>query len=217
MQKILDFLKELKADNSREWMEANKVHYLDVKQHFEEAVGFLINKISLFDHSITGILPRNCIFRINRDIRFSKDKRPYKENMGAFISPEGKKGVSRGYYFHIEPGSCMIAGGCYMPPPDMLKKIRQEIDYNPGELLRFMEGDDYKKYFTLMEGDRLKTAPRGYSTDHPRINLLRLKSYVVVHNMKDKQVSDPGFLEYASIVFRAMKPLNDYLNMAIND
>jgi len=214
---ILNFLGGLQKNNSKEWMDANKGQYLTARKKFEEIITLLIERISIFDPHITGTDPKKCIFRINRDIRFSKDKRPYKENMGGFINREGRKGMDGGYYLHIQPGQSMLAGGIYMPPPDILKKIRQEIDYNPEALLKYMNNPEFRKYFGSFEGDRLKKAPQGYSPDHPHIELLKLKYYTLVHSVKDEVVLDPGFTDYATSIFKAMYPLNTYLRTALQD
>ena len=137
--------------------------------------------------------------------------------MGGFINREGRKGMDGGYYLHLQPGQCMLAGGIYMPPPDILKKIRQEIDYNPEILVKYMDSPEFRKYFRSFEGDRLKKAPQGYSPDHPNIELLKLKYYTVVHTVKDKVVLDPGFPDYATRIFKAMYPLNTYLRTALQD
>ena len=198
-------------------MEANKSKYLNAKKQFEETIAYLVEKISVFDPHILGADPKKCIFRIHRDIRFSKDKRPYKENMGGFINREGRKGMDGGYYFHIQPGQSMLAGGVYMPPSDILKKIRQEIDYNPDELLRFMNSKDFKNYFGAFEGDKLKKAPQGYDPGHPNIELLKLKYYIVVHRVSDKDLLQTDFLDNATRVFKAMLPLNNYIRTALQD
>jgi len=216
MKNIINFLTDLKKNNHKQWMDNNKSYYQQAKNEFETMVGILIDRISIFDTSVTGIQPKSCIFRLNRDIRFSNDKRPYKENMGAFISKEGKKAMDGGYYIHIQPGKSMLAGGTYMPPADVLKKIRQEIDYNPEPLLNFIKSAPFKKYFGEFDGERLKTAPKGYPPDHPNIDLLNLKSLIVVHSLTDKQIISDGFIPYVTEIFSAMKPLNDYLKVAIN-
>lgn len=214
---ILDFLQDLKKNNNREWMDKHKDRYHDARQSFESLVAILIDKIALFDDSVAGIQPKSCIFRLNRDIRFSNDKRPYKENMGAFISGMGKKAVDGGYYLHLEPGQSMIAGGSYMPPGDVLSRIRQEIDYNPGALISFIEGAPFRKYFGGFAGERLKTSPKGYPADHPHIDLLNLKSLIVTHYLSDEQVTHDNFINYAVDVFAAIKPLNDFLKSAISE
>lgn len=217
MKDILNFLKELKKNNSREWMELNKSKYLNAKKNFEDIVVTLIERISVFDPHIQGTDPKKCIFRIHRDIRFSKDKRPYKENMGGFINKDGKKGMDGGYYLHIQPGESMLAGGVYMPPSDILKKIRQEIDYNPEPLYQYMDSPEFKKYFGTIQGDALKKAPKGYDPDHPNIELLKLKYYVVVHRISDDDLVKPDFPEYAVKAFKAMYPLNEYIRNALHD
>ncbi len=217
MKEILSFLSNLQKNNSREWMEANKSQYLSSKKQFEDYISSLIDNIAAFDPHISGTDPKKCIFRLHRDIRFSKDKRPYKDNMGGFINKAGRKGMDGGYYVHIQPGQSMLAGGIYMPPPDILKKIRQEIDYNPDVLVNFMNSKDFKNYFGSFEGDRLKKAPKGYNPDHPNIELLKLKYYIIVHRVNDADLLKPDFLEYASQIFKAMLPLNNYLRTALHD
>jgi uncharacterized protein (TIGR02453 family) len=214
---VLTFLEGIQKNNTKEWMEANKADYLKAKQQFEDVIKQLIEKISDFDSHIIGAEPKKCIFRLHRDIRFSKDKRPYKENMGGFINREGRKGMDGGYYFHIQPGQSMLAGGVYMPPTDILKKIRQEIDYNPKPLLKYASSTDFKKYFGLFEGERLKKAPKGYDPEHPNIELLKLKYYIVAHRIEDEVVLSKDFLNYALQVFKAMKPLNDYIRTALHE
>ena len=215
MKNVLTFLGGIQKNNTREWMEAHKDDYLNAKQQFEDLIKQLIEKISDYDPHIIGTESKKCIFRLYRDIRFSKDKRPYKENMGGFINREGRKGMDGGYYLHIQPGQSMLAGGVYMPPPDILKKIRQEIDYNPKPLIKYMASSDFKAYFGSFEGDRLKKAPKGYDPEHPNIELLKLKYYIIVHRIDDNVVLGKDFLNYALQVFKAMKPLNDYIRTAL--
>ena len=135
--------------------------------------------------------------------------------MGGFINREGRKGMDGGYYLHIQPGQSMLAGGVYMPPPDILKKIRQEIDYNPEPLLAYLASPGFRKYFGSFEGERLKKAPKGYDPEHPNIELLKLKYYTVVHRIEDKIVLGKDFLSYILKVFEAMKPLNNYIRTAL--
>jgi uncharacterized protein (TIGR02453 family) len=217
MKDVLKFLEGIKKNNTKEWMELHKNDYLKAKQQFEDIIKQLIEKISDFDPHIIGTDPKKCIFRLYRDIRFSKDKRPYKENMGGFINREGRKGMDGGYYLHIQAGQSMLAGGVYMPPSDILKKIRQEIDYNPKPLLNYISSATFKAYFGSFEGDQLKKAPKGYDPDHPNIELLKFKYYTVVHRIEDKVVMGEDFTTYALKVFKAMKPLNDYIRTALHE
>ena len=148
METTLDFLKKLKNNNNREWFDSNKTEYLASKEIFEEFVSELIKGINKFDKKVSlDLKPKDCTFRIYKDVRFSKDKTPYKNNMSASINPGGKKSNIPGYYFHLEPEACFLAGGVYMPMPDDLKAIRQEIDYNPLPLINVLKSASFKKEF----------------------------------------------------------------------
>ncbi|HBQ84180.1 MAG TPA: TIGR02453 family protein, partial [Bacteroidales bacterium] len=157
---------------------------------------------------------KSCIFRINRDVRFSNDKSPYKTNMGAFMVRGGKQNGDKyaGYYFHIEPGKSMLAGGAYIPPSQWLTAIREKIDDDPGRLVGIINDTGFKKYFKQIEGEKLKKAPKGFSPEHKHIELLKFKSYLAVKETSDKEVIGDEYLKYAVSVFKAMKPLNDFLN-----
>jgi uncharacterized protein (TIGR02453 family) len=218
MEKInevtLDFLKQLSRNNNKEWFEKHRTEYLRAKTNFESFVQILINEITEFDPVIKGLEAKNCIFRINRDVRFSNDKSPYKTNMGAFIVKGGKKNGDKyaGYYFHIEPGKSMLAGGAYIPPALWLTAIREKIDDEPERLLAIINNPLFKKYFVKLEGEKLKKAPKGFSPDHKYIELLKYKSYLAMQEVNDKQLLGNDYLKYSSNVFEAMKPLNDFLN-----
>lgn len=213
METTFKFLKQLAKNNNKEWFDANRKQYESSKAEFEQIVKTVIDKSVLFDKELAGIEAKKCLFRINRDIRFSKDKSPYKLNMGASINPGGKKEMGAGYYIHIQPGKSFLAGGCYMPPPDVLAKIRQEIDYNTKDFKKILAAKDFKTYFNGLseEEDKLKTAPKGYAKDHPELSLLQHKHFIVVHYLKDEQIMDKNFPAYAAKVFKAMQPLNLFL------
>lgn len=213
-KKTFQFLKNLKNNNNREWFNDNKERYLEAKEDFESFVDKVIPRIAKFDTSIKGLTAKDCVFRIYRDVRFSKNKDPYKTNFGGHLVAGGRKsGESRaGYYIHIEPGSSILAGGAYHPPSSWLKAIRQEIDYNTKEFKKILNSKRFKEYFGEMEGEQLKTAPKGYPKDHPEIEVLRYKSLLAVHNLTDKQVLSDDFSEHVVKVFKALKPFNDFLN-----
>jgi uncharacterized protein (TIGR02453 family) len=214
---ILDFLTKLKVNNEREWFHANKPEYEKVKLEFKNLVQEMITKIIPFDEGLIGLETKNSIFRINRDVRFSKDKRPYKENVGASFTRGGKKSKFVGYYLHISPdGNSFLAGGSYMPPSNHLSAIRQEIDYNASEIKDVISKPKFKKLFGELEGESLKTSPKGYPKDHAEIVLLRRKSFIMMHKLTDDEVLKPDFVEFALGVFKEMKPLNDFLNRAID-
>jgi len=211
----LEFLSKLSKNNNREWFEKNRPAYETAKTNFREFVNELIISTAKFDPSIKHLEAKDCIFRINRDVRFSKNKAPYKNNFGAILSPGGKKGFDAGYYIQIQPGASFIAGGMWQPPTPQINAIRQEIDYNTKEFKKIISDKEFKKYFgKLSEEDKLKTAPKGYDKAHPEIELLKFKSYIIVHNLKDSEVLSKNFLKHCNDIMKAMKPLNLFLRRA---
>lgn len=214
---ILEFLRDLKIHNDREWFEKNKSRYLEAKQGFEGIVADVLRQIVKFDPKLSGLDPKKLTFRIYRDVRFSKDKRPYKIHMGAGFSPNGKLVQEPGYYLHLQPGNkSFVAGGIYEPDAANLSKIRQEIDYNPEGLCKVMKSKSFMKLFDgFDEYDRLKTAPKGYPKDHAYIEWLKHKSFIVSLALTDKQVTDQAFVKTVAAVCRSIKPLNDYIREAI--
>src|SRR5574337_1162410 len=216
--KTLDFLRKLKKNNNRDWFEKNKHLYLDAKADGEQCINKVLAGIRAFDKRMNNDLEaKHYMFRIYRDTRFAKDKRPYKHNIGASMNPGGKKEHAPGYYIHFEPGECFVAGGMWMPEAPTLAKIRQEIDYNLAELKKIVSDKAFKKYFkTLSTEDSLTTTPKGYAKDHPGIELLKLKSFIVVCDLSDKDVLGKNFAKKAAEIFKAMKPLNDFLQRAID-
>lgn len=210
----LEFLNKIKFNNNREWFIENRELYLEAKDNYESFVQEILNNIIDFEPIMKGLEVKNCVYRINRDIRFSNDKSPYKSHFGAFMVRGGKKNGDKmaGYYFHIEPGNSILAGGAYMPVAPWLSAIREKIDDEPEPLIRIINNKDFIKYFGKLEGEKLKKAPKGYPNDHANIELLKLKSYLVVNEVKDEFVLNDNFFEHVMSVFKAMKPLNDFLN-----
>jgi uncharacterized protein (TIGR02453 family) len=210
----LEFLTAIERNNNRDWFISNRSLYLEAKDNFESFVQELINKIITFDPILKGLEVKNCVYRLNRDIRFSNDKSPYKSHLGAFIVRGGKKNGDKfaGYYFHIEPGKSIIAGGAYMPPAPWLSAIREKISETPDEFIDIINSKKFKKYFGKIEGEKLKKMPKGYPADHPQIELLKFKSYLIINEVPDKKVLSDDYFDYVIEVFRAMKPFNDYLN-----
>jgi uncharacterized protein (TIGR02453 family) len=216
MKNTFEFLGQLAGHNTREWMEENKPWYQEARKEFSELVGTLIKGIGEFDGGILALQPKDCMFRINRDIRFSKNKNPYKTNFGAAITEGGRKTGNPTYYIHLEPGKSMIAAGIYMPDAENLKKIRQEIDYNPEELKKIVEEKNFKSTFGAIRGEALKTAPKGYPKDHPNIELLRFKSYIVWSEREDAFFSKKDFVRRLVDAYRIAYPFNQYLSVAIS-
>ena len=211
------FLKELKQKNKRDWFLENKPRYEEAKKGFEVFIDALIAEISKFDGSIGHHTAKECIFRIYRDVRFSKDKSPYKTHMGAHITSAAKKSEihSRaGYYIHIGPGESMLAGGAYLPQGPWIKAIRQEIAYNAADLKKIISGKNFKEYFGEIEGEKLKKAPKGYEPDHPEIELLKYKSFLASHKCSDSKVTSIEFLNHCVNVFKVLHPFDSFLNRA---
>ncbi|MBI3512315.1 MAG: DUF2461 domain-containing protein [Bacteroidetes bacterium] len=214
----LDFLGKLSKNNNRDWFEKNKSLYLAAKDDVEKNIDRIIEGIRKADRRIDAdLIAKKCMFRIYRDVRFSKDKRPYKNNLGAIINPGGKKMSAPGYYVHIEPGKAFIAGGLWMPESPELSKIRQEIDYNQDEFRKIVSSKKFKSTFgKLDEEDKLSTTPKGYAKDHPAIEFLKLKSFVVVGELKSKEVTGKDFVKKAVSIMKEMIPLNNFLQRAID-
>jgi uncharacterized protein (TIGR02453 family) len=211
----LDYLKTLKENNNREWFNANKALYIGAKSDFEAYVQGIIDEIVKFDPILKGLEAKSCTFRINRDIRFSSDKSIYKTHMGAFIVRGGKNNGDKyaGYYVHVEPGNSMIAGGAYVPPSPWLASIREKISEDGNELLGIIKEKEFVNIFKEIEGEKVKTSPKGYSGDHPFIDLIRFKSFLVTKMISDKIIcSNEGF-NLIVRACRAMKPFNDFLNV----
>ncbi|NOT75583.1 MAG: DUF2461 domain-containing protein [Cyclobacteriaceae bacterium] len=213
---IFKFLQSLAKNNDRVWFEKNKPTYLQAKDNFEMFVGKFLDELIRFNPEFATLNPKKLPFRIYRDVRFSKDKSPYKTNMGAGFSPNGKLVQEPGYYLHIQPGGSFFAGGIYMPDASNLAKIRQEIDYNGDKLDKILKDKKLKKWYKGMDDiDKLKTMPKGYAKDHPRIELLKNKSFIVSHYFTDSQVKDKKFIKQLAEAAKALKPMNEFLKEAI--
>jgi uncharacterized protein (TIGR02453 family) len=211
----LKFLSDLSQNNDRTWFAENRQYYAEARDNYLVFVQAVINEIVRFEPEFRGLEAKQCVFRINRDIRFSTDKSVYKTNFGAFMVPGGKKNGDKfpGYYLHIEPGSSFVAGGAYIPPSPWLNAIRDNIAYNGDSLVKIINDKEYSNYFSGLEGEKLKLPPRGYSKDHPHIELIKMKSFLADRSFSDDEVTDPGFFDVVTGAFRAMKPLNDFLSV----
>ena len=209
----LKFLADLRRHNYRLWFAENRSRYEAAREDLYLFVQAVIDEIVKFDPIFKGLEAKNCIYRINRDIRFTNDKTIYKTNFGAFMVRGGKKNGDRfpGYYLHIEPGQSFISGGSYMPPAPWLKAIRERIAIEGDNLVKILNNREFRKYFNGLEGEKLKLPPRGFSKDHPHIELIKMKSFLTEKPLTDSEVVDPGFFEVFTGAFRAMKPLNDFL------
>jgi len=210
-----DFLVSLKQNNSREWFQANNSWYNEAKSDFEQFVTDLIADISKFDPQIGIVKPKDCIFRIFRDVRFSKDKSPYKTNFGAYIVPGGKKSGMAGYYFHISPEECFLAGGIWHPDPETLKKLRKEIYENIDEFLAILNDQEFSKYFDQIYGEKLVNPPAGYPADFPHIDLLKFKDYNVYREFPYQELFSKNIIHYSTSIYKLMYPFNRFLNYSL--
>ncbi len=213
MKPVLDFLSDLRAHNERTWFEQHRDAYERARQEFEAFVAELITGLGRVEN-LGGLDPKDCIMRIYRDVRFSKDKSPYKTGMGASIAPGGKKSSRLPYHLHVEPhGHSMMAGGLYMPTPAQLNRFREAIDRDAAPFKSIVNTPEFKRAFGSVGGETVKTAPQGYTRDHPEIDLLRLKQVVVMHPLTDEAVLSAEAATHIVQMFKTMKPFIDYLNM----
>jgi len=213
----LKFLKDIKKHNNKPWFEKNKSLYLVAKEDVEHFIEQVIAGLGKTDAEIAGLQPKDCTYRIYRDVRFSKDKTPYKIHMGAYLNKGGKKMPTAGYYLHLEPGRNMIGGGLWMPQAPELNKVRQEIDYSFQEWTGILGNKVFKKNFPdrLDTEDMLSRPPKGYTDDNPAIDDLKLKSFIVTRMLTDAEVQSKAFLKEVVKTFESMKAFVYFLNRAL--
>ena len=214
----VSFLKELKKNNNKPWFDNHREKYLSAKTDFENFIGKLLAATSAFDGDIKELLVKNCTFRINRDIRFSKDKTPYKTNMGASLNRGGKKSIFAGYYFHLEPGKSFAGGGLWMPTAPELKKLRQEIDYCFPEFNKIITSSAFKTQYPgleMNEGHMLVNVPKGYDKENPAASFLKLKSFVATKDIPDTLLTNPALINEVARAFKALQPLVKFMNRSM--
>lgn len=212
----LKFLKDLEKNNNRDWFQANKQRFDAAQDNVTALAGYLIGQIGKFDPAVASVDPKSCVFRIYRDIRFSKDKSPYKTNLGAYISPGGRKSMQPGYYMHVQPGECFIAAGKHMPDAGELLKIRTAIASKSKEFLGIVEKKAFRDKFGVLHGDRLSRPPKGFTEDSPAIEYLKLKSFTVYSDYRnDKLITSSDLPKTIVKEFKAMFPLVDYLRRVL--
>jgi uncharacterized protein (TIGR02453 family) len=214
----LRFLSSLEQNNNKPWFDSNRVAYEAARIDFQNFIQLVIDDLQRTDTTIAGISARDCLFRINRDVRFSKDKRPYKSNMGASIKRGGKKSPFAGYYFHLEGGKSFVGGGLWMPEAAQLKAVRQEIDYCWDEFKSLVEASGFKQTF----GDlwrspetELVTTPKGYEKDHPAINYLKFKSFIAETPVSDAELTSAALHKKTVAAFKTLHPLICFLNRTV--
>jgi len=214
----LRFLKDLKKNNNKPWFDAHRKIYESAKIDFTGFVQTVIDRHAKSDPTIKSITAKDCMFRINRDIRFSKDKSPYKTNMGAYINRGGKKSLFGGYYFHCEPGGSFVGGGLWMPMPPELNKVRQEIDYNFEAFKKIINSKKFKSVYKDLSHDPeyvLSRVPKGYEPGNPAAEYLKMKSFVSLTSLKDSDLTSKDLAKKTTTAFEALQPLIEFINESI--
>jgi uncharacterized protein (TIGR02453 family) len=215
MEKVIQFLQELSKNNNREWFNENKKWYNESREKILFLTDVLINEIGKFDPTVRGTSPKDCVFRIFRDVRFSTDKRPYKTNFGSYIANGGRKSMNPGYYFHVEPEQSFIGGGVYMPAAEPLRTIRSYMAEHAPEFLQIINNREFKAIFPEMYDHQLKTAPKGFPKDHEFIDLLKYKSYVFSNSVPNHILFGDDFLGYTVNAYKQLYKVNAFLNEAL--
>jgi len=214
----LKFLNGLRKNNNKPWFDAHRSAYEAARIDFQNFIQLVIDHLQKSDTTITGTNAKDCLFRINRDIRFSKDKTPYKTAFGASIKQGGRKAPFAGYYFHLEPGRSFIGGGLWMPEAHQLRKVRQEIDYNWEEFQTILKEKNFKKtYKDLYHGadQKLTTMPKGYEKDNPAGEYLKLKSFIAETSITDEELTKATLHKKTVAAFQALQPFLQFINRAI--
>lgn len=213
----LTFLKALKKNNNKPWFDEHREKYSAAKYNLEEFVALLLQKIVSFDEDMKELTAKNCTFRINRDVRFSKNKTPYKINLSASFNRGGKKSIYAGYYFHLQPGSSFVGGGLWRPEPADLKKLRQEIDYCFPEFKKIIGSPAFKKHYGELEKDEnqmLVNVPKGYDKENPAVDYLRMKGFIATKDLSDEEIVSPKLADEVIQSFKALMPLVKFINRA---
>lgn len=211
----IKFLKDLKKNNNKEWFDAHRKQYEAARNDFEIFIQSILDHHSKNDADLKALEAKKCTFRINRDIRFSKDKSPYKTNFGASMSKGGKKSGLAGYYFHLEPGKSFMGGGIWMPEPDSLKKVRQEIDYCLDEFKKILSSKKFKAVYPELykgEGVQLAKLPQGFDKNDPAAGFLKFRSWLVLRDLDDSDIISKNLKKKTLEAFNALKPLVKFLN-----
>lgn len=218
LESTLTFLTELTEYNTREWFNEHKAQYQAARKNHIGFLDELLQEMQHFEPVARGQQGKELVFRIYRDVRFSNDKSPYKDHFGAYVAEGGRKSVLPGYYLHLAGGNnSFLAGGLWYPPAEQLKAVRQEIDYNLQTFRSIVEAEDFKNRFGPLQGEQLKTTPKGYDKDNPAIGYLRHKSWNGIMPLPDEVVLRHDSLEVVLSGFKALKPLKDFLTAPLRE
>lgn len=214
----IQFIDDLTKNNATEWMHANKKRYEEFKKSYHSYIAIILAEMKPLDKLLEPLEIKNCTFRINRDIRFSKDKSPYKTNIGVWLSQNKNRKNSPGYYIHFEKGNSFVAGGVWCPEVNELKQIRKEIEFFHEDLETILNNTDFKKEYNSLSIDdtnKLKKVPKDFDPNHPAVELLKFKSFTASQKLDDKLFSDKDFAKKIAKKMIVLKPLNDFLNRAL--
>lgn len=218
MKSIISFLRELTSNNNRIWFNENKERYLAIKEKVETLTSQLINRIAEFEPDAIRLRTSDCLYRIYRDTRFSLDKTPYKTHIGIYINPPfGRKSPRCGYYLHLEPNNCLVAGGSWCPDTPFLKRIRQDIYDNIEEYLEIIESPEFTRYYSQVGYNPVKTAPKGFSKDWEYIDLIKPRDYTTLTPITNEDLNSDNFIDLVIDRMIATKPLNDFFNYSIDE
>lgn len=212
---VSDFLKALAKNNDRDWFNAHKDDYLQAKAKVEAFAAWLLPEMLKFDKDLALVDPKKCMYRIYRDIRFSHDKRPYKEYIGVFISKEGRHGSCAGYYVHLQPGQSFFGPGVYGLPPEKMKKVRDGIYFNAEAFKKILNAAALKRLYGKLMDDKeskMKLPPKGYDKTFPDIDLLKYRHYFLSCPVSDKEVMSADFAQKVLKGFETAYPFNKFLN-----
>lgn len=218
MKQLFKYLENLKRNNNREWFAEHRQEYDTLRMRFEGDISKLLVLMSMYDDELKNLTPKDCIYRIYRDIRFSEDKTPYKTHFGVLMTKYGRKLNRAGYYLHIEPGASMLCAGLWFPDPALLKAVRKEICDNAEELVEIMENPEIKRIYGSFDKEKsLKKIPNGYPKDFPYPELLKLKNFGIVYEAKNDFFYDRNWVEKVSEYFRPAKAMNDFFNFTADE
>lgn len=217
----LSFLAGLARNNGKDWFEKHRSDYDLAKADFSALIATVLEAHQKLDEDLSPLILKDCLFRINRDVRFAKDKSPYKTNIAASMSKGGKKSRFAGYYIHIQPGKSFVGGGIWMPMPPETKKIRQEIDYSFAEFNTLVNSKAFKtNYPNGLEKStetQLVNIPKGYDKDNPAAEFLKMKSWIATRELTDEELTSKDLAKKILSAFKALQPLVNFLNRSLED
>ena len=215
--RILQYLADIRVNNTREWYHEHKDRYDDVRAAFEHIVERVLAALSAIDPQMSMVTVKSSLYRFNRDTRFSPDKSPYKRHFGSYMNPKGKKSQHGGYYLHLEPGNCLVGGGAYCLEPPVLRAVRNSIVADLDEFRSIVEEPHFHELYPVIGEERLKTIPAGFPRDFAYPQYLRPKDFSVLHHLPDEFFFREDWIPDVVEYFRTMKPFLDFVNRTIDD